>query len=208
MVNKAIELAEDTRLVSDPPVRERGQCRHAFAHHREGDHRRFQRREARLLGHRLRHRRHAEGRRARACEGTCRTPRSSCASPAMRRCSPAAPRRSAIRTARPPKPHPAFKPHPMQGWSPDFIPKLTGDAVDMGVIDRIITIAGADAMQWSRRARPEGRHLCRHHGRRDLRRSTAGLQGRRRRVRPCCACCRTPASAIFRRRCLPMSVWT
>src|ERR1700760_4362591 len=26
--------------------------------------------------------------------------------------------------------HPAWKPHPMQGWSPDFIPKLTGDAVD------------------------------------------------------------------------------
>ena len=26
--------------------------------------------------------------------------------------------------------HPAFKPHPMQGWTPDFIPKLTGDAVD------------------------------------------------------------------------------
>src|SRR5690349_21418814 len=28
--------------------------------------------------------------------------------------------------------HPAFKPHPMQGWTPDFIPKLTGDAVDTG----------------------------------------------------------------------------
>ena len=27
----------------------------------------------------------------------------------------------------------------MQGWSPDFIPKLTGDAVDMKVIDRVIT---------------------------------------------------------------------
>ena len=26
-------------------------------------------------------------------------------------------------------PHPAFKPHPMQGWTPDFIPKLTADAV-------------------------------------------------------------------------------
>ncbi len=26
--------------------------------------------------------------------------------------------------------HPAFKPHPMQGWTPDFIPKLTEDAVD------------------------------------------------------------------------------
>src|ERR1700760_3709060 len=26
--------------------------------------------------------------------------------------------------------HPSWQPHPMQGWSPDFIPKLTGDAVD------------------------------------------------------------------------------
>ena len=46
--------------------------------------------------------------------------------------------------------HPAWKPHPIQGWSPDFIPKLTADAVDMGVIDRIIGIAGPDAMHWSR----------------------------------------------------------
>src|SRR5512146_3174397 len=23
--------------------------------------------------------------------------------------------------------HPSFKPHPMQGWSPDFIPKITGE---------------------------------------------------------------------------------
>src|SRR5262245_25805581 len=29
----------------------------------------------------------------------------------------------------PAAPHPAFKPHPMQGWTPDFIPKLTEDAV-------------------------------------------------------------------------------
>src|SRR6202162_5370073 len=47
----------------------------------------------------------------------------------------------------PAKPNPAFKPHPMQGWSPDFIPKITGDAVDMGLISQIITIAGADAMK-------------------------------------------------------------
>src|SRR5882757_1394652 len=26
-------------------------------------------------------------------------------------------------------PHPSWKPHPMQGWSPDFVAKLTGDAV-------------------------------------------------------------------------------
>jgi cysteine synthase A len=50
----------------------------------------------------------------------------------------------------PAKPHAAFKPHPMQGWSPDFIPKITGDAVDMGVISRILTIQASDAMKWSR----------------------------------------------------------
>jgi cysteine synthase A len=46
--------------------------------------------------------------------------------------------------------HPAFKPHPMQGWTPDFIPKLTADAVDLKVIDRVIPILGADAMRCSR----------------------------------------------------------
>jgi cysteine synthase len=57
----------------------------------------------------------------------------------------------------PAKSNPAFKPHPMQGWSPDFIPKITGDAVDMGVISRIITIAAPDAMKWSRElAQKEG----------------------------------------------------
>ena len=57
----------------------------------------------------------------------------------------------------PAKPHPAFKPHPMQGWSPDFIPKLTGDAVDMKVIDRLITIPNADAIKWSQElAKKEG----------------------------------------------------
>jgi len=53
--------------------------------------------------------------------------------------------------------NPAWKPHPMQGWSPDFIPKLTGDAVATGVIHRILSIAGADAMRCSRElAQKEG----------------------------------------------------
>lgn len=53
--------------------------------------------------------------------------------------------------------HPSWKPHPIQGWSPDFVPKLTGDAVDMGVIDRIVTVTPADAMRCSRElAREEG----------------------------------------------------
>ena len=46
--------------------------------------------------------------------------------------------------------HPAFKPHPMQGWTPDFIPKLTADVVDMNLISRILPIPGEDAMRCSR----------------------------------------------------------
>jgi cysteine synthase len=48
------------------------------------------------------------------------------------------------------KSHPSWKPHPMQGWSPDFVPKLTGDAVDMKVIHKILTIAGPEAMKCSK----------------------------------------------------------
>jgi cysteine synthase A len=53
--------------------------------------------------------------------------------------------------------HPAWKPHPLQGWSPDFVPKLTGDAVDMRLVDQILRIPNADAMKWSKElARKEG----------------------------------------------------
>jgi cysteine synthase A len=50
----------------------------------------------------------------------------------------------------PAAPHPTFKPHPMQGWAPDFIPKLLGDAVDSGVIHKVLRIAGPDALKCSR----------------------------------------------------------
>jgi cysteine synthase A len=46
--------------------------------------------------------------------------------------------------------HPAWKPHPIQGWSPDFIPKLAGDAVEAGQVHRVVTVATPDAMRWSR----------------------------------------------------------
>jgi cysteine synthase A len=53
--------------------------------------------------------------------------------------------------------HPAFSPHPMQGWTPDFIPKLTGDAIDAGGIDQVVTINNDDAMFWARElAQKEG----------------------------------------------------
>jgi cysteine synthase len=48
----------------------------------------------------------------------------------------------------PAKGHSAWKPHPMQGWTPDFIPKLTGD-VDLKRVHKILTVANADAMRCS-----------------------------------------------------------
>ncbi len=57
----------------------------------------------------------------------------------------------------PAAPHAAFTPHPMQGWTPDFIPKLTADAVLSKVIDRVIAIPGPEALRWSAElARKEG----------------------------------------------------
>jgi cysteine synthase A len=46
--------------------------------------------------------------------------------------------------------HPSFKPHPMQGWTPDFIPKLTGDAVEQKLIDRVLAVPGPEALRCSK----------------------------------------------------------
>jgi cysteine synthase len=53
--------------------------------------------------------------------------------------------------------HPSWKPHPMQGWSPDFIAKLTGDAVDSKRVSQVLRITGPDALRCSRElAKKEG----------------------------------------------------
>jgi cysteine synthase A len=46
--------------------------------------------------------------------------------------------------------HPLFRPHLMQGWSPDFIPKLTEDVVDAKLIDAVLPINGDDALRLSK----------------------------------------------------------
>ena len=51
---------------------------------------------------------------------------------------------------RPDGSHPHFRPHLMQGWSPDFISDLTQAAVDDKLIDDIIAVNGDDAMTMSR----------------------------------------------------------
>ena len=53
--------------------------------------------------------------------------------------------------------HPRFRPHLMQGWAPDFISKLTEDAVAAGLIDEIVPVAGDEALRLARElARKEG----------------------------------------------------
>ena len=46
--------------------------------------------------------------------------------------------------------HPAFEPHPIQGWTPDFIPYVLQEAIDNRLYDELIPVAGADGIKWAR----------------------------------------------------------
>jgi cysteine synthase A len=46
--------------------------------------------------------------------------------------------------------HPHFRPHLMQGWSPDFISRLTENAVDTKLVDEVVPVSGDEAMRLSR----------------------------------------------------------
>lgn len=46
--------------------------------------------------------------------------------------------------------HPHFRPHPMQGWSPDFISALVQTAVGENLVDEIVPVKGSDALQLAR----------------------------------------------------------
>ncbi|MEO7730506.1 MAG: PLP-dependent cysteine synthase family protein, partial [Kofleriaceae bacterium] len=53
--------------------------------------------------------------------------------------------------------HPLFRPHVMQGWTPDFIPSLTQDAVAAHLVDQFVPINGGESMRLSRElAQKEG----------------------------------------------------
>jgi cysteine synthase A len=51
--------------------------------------------------------------------------------------------------------HPSFQPHPIQGWTPDFIPYVLQEAVDGSYYDDLIPVAGPDGIAWSRRLAAE-----------------------------------------------------
>ncbi|MTE01244.1 pyridoxal-phosphate dependent enzyme [Paracoccus sp. YIM 132242] len=47
--------------------------------------------------------------------------------------------------------HPAFEPHPIQGWTPDFIPFVLQEALDNNGYDELIPVSGADGTAWARK---------------------------------------------------------
>ncbi len=53
--------------------------------------------------------------------------------------------------------HSAWAPHPVQGWTPDFIPLVLQEALDNEGYDELLPVAGPDGIEWSKKlARQEG----------------------------------------------------
>lgn len=53
--------------------------------------------------------------------------------------------------------HPSWSPHPVQGWTPDFIPKLTGDSMDSDGDKTVTPVTAPRAMECARNlAQQEG----------------------------------------------------
>ncbi len=53
--------------------------------------------------------------------------------------------------------HSAFRPHLMQGWSPDFISKIANDVLADKLVDEIMGVSGAESLRLARElARQEG----------------------------------------------------
>jgi len=53
--------------------------------------------------------------------------------------------------------HPSFEPHPVQGWTPDFIPLVLQEAIDSSFYDEVIPVAGSEGVKWAKElAQKEG----------------------------------------------------
>ena len=51
--------------------------------------------------------------------------------------------------------HPAFELHPIQGWTPDFIPRVLQEAIDHKFYDELRPVAGPDGIAWSKKLAQE-----------------------------------------------------
>ncbi len=45
--------------------------------------------------------------------------------------------------------HAAFEPHPIQGWTPDFIPLVLQETIDNGYYDELIPVPGPVGIEWA-----------------------------------------------------------
>ena len=45
--------------------------------------------------------------------------------------------------------HPAWESHPIQGWTPDFIPAVLQETIDCGFYDEIVPVDGAEGILWT-----------------------------------------------------------
>ncbi|MDA9975405.1 pyridoxal-phosphate dependent enzyme [Alphaproteobacteria bacterium] len=53
--------------------------------------------------------------------------------------------------------HPAFEPHPIQGWTPDFIPLVLQELLDAGNYDALAPVSGSSGIEWATKlAQKEG----------------------------------------------------
>jgi len=53
--------------------------------------------------------------------------------------------------------HPSWQPHPIQGWTPDFIPLVLQEVVDKKNYDQLIPVAGSEGLEWATKlAQKEG----------------------------------------------------
>ena len=51
--------------------------------------------------------------------------------------------------------HPAWEPHPIQGWTPDFIPYVLQEALDKSFYDELMPVPGPEGIAWSKRLAAE-----------------------------------------------------
>ncbi|WP_170330634.1 PLP-dependent cysteine synthase family protein [Ruegeria arenilitoris] len=47
--------------------------------------------------------------------------------------------------------HPAFEPHVIQGWTPDFIPAVLQESIDNGYFDQLIPVPGPTGVEWAQK---------------------------------------------------------
>ncbi|MBV0890965.1 cysteine synthase A [Paracoccus sp. Z118] len=56
--------------------------------------------------------------------------------------------------------HPSFQPHPIQGWTPDFIPYVLQEAMDRKLYDDLVTVPGPEGIAWTKRLAAEEGIFC------------------------------------------------